>query len=283
MKLCSFSHAGVASVGIVKGDSVIDLSPVLVDRGITSLRGLLEANLLGALTDILESNPPMIPLTEVEFEPVIPDPGKILCIGINYHAHKVETGNPDYAYPMFFTRYPESQVGHNRPMLKPRETERLDYEGELAVIIGKEGRRISQEDALSHIAGYACYIDGSVRDFQRHTTQYLPGKTFVGTGAFGPHMVTADEIPDPTKLHLQTRVNGMVMQDTDTDLMINPIPVLIEYISKAIPLKPGDVLVTGTPGGVGDKRKPPVYLFAGDTVEVEISGIGTLTNVIYDD
>lgn len=283
MKLCTFTHAGLTSFGIIKNDGVIDLSPFFSGKEVASLRELLEKDMLDICADIAESKSPSIPLADIQYEPVIPNPGKIICVGINYHAHKVETGNPDYAYPMLFTRYPESQVGHHRPMLKARETERLDYEGELAVIIGKEGRRISQANALSHVAGYSCYNDGSVRNFQRHTTQFLPGKTFVGTGAFGPHMVTADEIPDPTKLHLQTRLNGTVMQDTYTSLMINSIPVLIEYISTAVPLKPGDVLVTGTPGGVGDKRTPPVYLFAGDTIEVEISKIGTLTNQVFDD
>lgn len=283
MKLCTFTHQGQTSFGLVKDNGVIDLSPHFSGRGITSLKELIAAGLVDDCNAIEASTDADFALTDIDLEPVIPDPGKILCVGINYHEHKIETGNPDYVYPMFFARYPESQVGHNRPMLKARETERLDYEGEMAVIIGKEGRRISQEDALSHVAGYSCYNDGSVRDFQRHTTQFLPGKTFVGTGAFGPWMVTSDEITDPSKLHLQTRLNGRVMQDVDTELMINSIPVLIEYISKALPLKVGDVLVTGTPGGVGDKRKPPVYMFDGDTVEVEISGIGILRNKIEND
>ena len=168
-------------------------------------------------------------------------------------------------------------------MLKPRESERLDFEGEMAVIIGKTGRRISQEDALSHVVGYSCYNDGSVRNYQRHTSQFLPGKTFVGTGGFGPWMVTADEIPDPSKLTLETRLNGETVQSVSTDLMINSIPALIEYISTVLPIKPGDVIVSGTPGGVGDKRTPPLYMFENDVVEVEISGIGILRNTIKND
>ena len=184
---------------------------------------------------------------------------------------------------MLFTRYPESQVGHEQAMLKPRETERFDFEGEMAVIIGKKGRRISRQDALSHVAGYSCYNDGSVRNFQRHTTQYLAGKSFVGTGGFGPWMVTADEIPDPSKLTLETRLNGETVQSTTTDLMINSVPAIIEYISTVLPICPGDVIVSGTPGGVGDKRTPPLYMFEGDVVEVQISGIGTLRNTIEND
>jgi len=168
-------------------------------------------------------------------------------------------------------------------MLKPKETERLDYEGEMAVIIGTGGRRIKRADALSHVAGYSCFNDGSVRDWQRHTTQFMPGKNFVGTGPFGPWMVTSDEIPDPGALELTTRLNDQVVQNVTTDLMINPVPVLIEYISTVFPLSPGDVIVSGTPGGVGDKREPPLYMNAGDIVEVEISSIGTLRNTIVDD
>lgn len=283
MKLCTFTHNGNTSFGAQTDAGIVDLAPHFADKGVSDLKGLLEAGLVNEAAGIVDSVSNTIAVDAIDYEPVIPNPGKILCVGINYHAHRLETGRPETTYPMFFARYPESQVGHNQPMLRPRETERLDYEGEMAVIIGKEGRRISQEDALSHVAGYSCYNDGSVRNFQRHTSQFLPGKTFVGTGAFGPYMVTADEIPDPGKLHLQTRLNGEVMQDVDTELMINTIPQIIEYISKAVPLKVGDVIVSGTPGGVGDKREPPVYMWAGDTVEVEISGIGTLTNVIKDD
>ena len=151
------------------------------------------------------------------------------------------------------------------------------------MIIGKEGRRIPEADALSHVAGYACYNDGSVRDWQKHTHQFMPGKTFAGTGGFGPFMVTADEIPDPTKLHLQTRLNGQVVQDTDVSLLITSIPKLIAYCSTILPLLPGDVIVSGTPGGVGARRTPPLFMRDGDVCEVEISGIGTLTNPVRDE
>jgi len=283
MRLCSFKNAGKSRFGMVMDEVVVDLSGPMKDRRVHSIRGLLEAGALDDCQELLVSNPTAYELTDIEFEPVIPNPGKILCVGINYHAHKIETGNPDYKYPMFFPRYADCLVGHQQAMLKPRETQRLDFEGEMAVIIGKSGRRIKREDALSHVAGYACFNDASVRDWQRHTTQFMPGKNFVGTGGFGPWMVTSDEIPDPSVLELTTRLNEEVVQNTTTDLMINPIPVLIEYISTVFPLRPGDVIVSGTPGGVGDKREPPLYMHAGDVVEVEISGIGTLRNTIEDD
>ncbi|MBT5032321.1 MAG: fumarylacetoacetate hydrolase family protein, partial [Proteobacteria bacterium] len=208
MKLCTFTHQGIDGFGVVKDGEVADLTEALSGEGITDLRGLIGAGLLGSCEKMAQSITARYALKDIEFKPVIPNPGKIICLGINYHSHKVETGNPDNEYPMLFTRYPESQIGHLEPLLRPRESDKLDYEGELAVIIGKSGRRIKQEDALSHVAGYSCYNDGSVRDWQHHTTQFLAGKTFVGTGPFGPWMVTTDEIPDPSQLHLETRLNG---------------------------------------------------------------------------
>ena len=276
MKLVSFRRNGVPGYGIVKGDGVVDLStrfpnaPTLKD--LLASDGLDEARAVsGAAT---------FPLSEITFEPVIPNPAKIICVGLNYRDHVAETGRTETAFPTLFPRYPASQVGHGQPILKPRESDVLDYEGELAVIVGKGGRRISETEALEHVAGYSCYNDGSVRDWQYHTGQFMAGKTFVATGGFGPWMVTADEIPDPSKLSLTTRLNGQVMQSTTTDLMITPVPALIAYISTILPLEAGDVIVSGTPAGVGFKRKPPVLMKDGDTVEVEISEIGTLTNPV---
>ncbi len=283
MKLSTYTYQGNISVGVVNDDKIINLAPFISNKGIQDLKGILEASLLAECEAYASEQKTEIAFADVNFEPVIPNPGKIICVGINYHAHKIETGNPDYEYPMLFTRYPESQVGHEQPMLKPRETERLDFEGEMAVIIGKTGRRINRADALSYVAGYACYNDGSVRNYQRHTSQFLPGKNFVGTGGFGPYMVTSDEIPDPSKLTLETRLNGNTVQSVTTNLMINSVPALIEYISTVLPINPGDVIVSGTPGGVGDKRTPPLYMFEGDVVEVEISGVGLLRNTIKND
>jgi 2-keto-4-pentenoate hydratase/2-oxohepta-3-ene-1,7-dioic acid hydratase in catechol pathway len=214
--------------------------------------------------------------------PLIADPGKILCIGLNYEMHRQETGRAESAQPTVFTRFGSSQVGHNQPMVKPKESDKFDYEGELAVIIGKRGRRVSEGDALGIIAGYSCFNDGSVRDWQRHTSQFTPGKNFAASGAFGPCLVTADEIPDPTRLSLYTRLNGNVMQETTTDHMIFDIPRLIAYISTWTELLPGDVIATGTPGGVGAARDPQVFMKPGDVVEVDISGVGVLRNPIVE-
>jgi 2-keto-4-pentenoate hydratase/2-oxohepta-3-ene-1,7-dioic acid hydratase in catechol pathway len=185
--------------------------------------------------------------------------------------------------PVLFVRFGGSVVGHGRPLLKPRESEQFDYEGELAVIIGKRARRVGRDRALDYVAGYSCFNDGSVRDYQRHSAQFTPGKNFHASGAFGPWLVTTEEIPDPRKLTLTTRLNGSVMQHESVAELCFDVPQLIEYCSTWTQLEPGDVIVTGTPGGVGAGRKPPVWMKAGDTVEVEISGIGVLRNAVTAD
>ncbi len=177
-------------------------------------------------------------------------------------------------------RVSTSQTGHEQPLLCPRESTSLDYEGEIAVIIGKPGRRITEADAWKHVAGYSCYNDGSVRDWQRHTSQFTPGKNFAATGAFGPWMVTTEEIEPGATLSLTTRLNGQVMQQATTHMMIFPIPRLIAYCSTFVPLESGDVIVTGTPGGVGARRNPPIFMKPGDVVEVEVDRIGCLRNTI---
>jgi len=214
------------------------------------------------------------------FLPVIPNPGKIICVGLNYEEHRVETGRDKTESPALFIRVPESQVGHHQPIVMPPESTHLDYEGEIAVIIGKPGRRISQEKSWQHVAGYACYNDGSIRDWQRHTLQWTAGKNFRRTGGFGPWMTTRGEIKDGEELTLETRLNGQVMQHATTEQMIHRIPRLINYISTFTTLEPGDVIVTGTPGGVGARRDPPVWMKAGDTVEIEVSKVGVLVNTI---
>ncbi|MFD2176652.1 fumarylacetoacetate hydrolase family protein [Veronia pacifica] len=276
MKLCSFRTDAQASFGVVIEGGIIDLGR-RVDA--TSLREFIADDGLSKASAFL-SEEPDYQFDEVEHLPVITNPDKIICVGLNYHAHISETGREETPNPVLFSRFSGSQIGHQQPMLKPLESDKFDYEGELAVIIGKECRRVSEDDALSVVAGYACYNDGSVRDWQKHTHQFMPGKTFYATGPFGPWMVTADEIPDPSKLHLQTRLNGEVMQDTTTDLMIASIPRLISYCSTILPLLPGDVIVSGTPGGVGARRTPPVFMKEGDVCEIEISNIGILRNII---
>jgi 2-keto-4-pentenoate hydratase/2-oxohepta-3-ene-1,7-dioic acid hydratase in catechol pathway len=281
MRLASFTSGGRDSYGIVEGDTILDVGAVLAVEA-PDLRAALAqgpTSGLAAAADRAER----LALDGLRFLPVIPNPSKILCIGINYATHIAETGKPKPDYPMIFTRFAGSQVGHGQPMLRPRESVKFDYEGELAVIIGRRGRRIARDRALAHVAGYACYNDGSIRDWQRHTTQFIPGKNFPATGGFGPWMVTADEIPDPARLTLATRLNGQVMQEAPVSDLVFDVPALIEYCSTFTELEPGDVIITGTTGGVGAYREPPVWLKPGDIVEVEISGIGTLSNPVAQD
>jgi 2-keto-4-pentenoate hydratase/2-oxohepta-3-ene-1,7-dioic acid hydratase in catechol pathway len=278
MRLATFRTAKGASFGAVTDKGIVDLGKRLGG----DLKACLQKNLLQEAKKHL-SQPADFKLGEVTWLPVIPNPGKIVCVGLNYEEHRKETGRDKTEQPALFLRVPDSQIGHLQPMLRPRESTHLDFEAEIALIIGKSGRRISHQDYSSHIAGYACYNDGSVRDWQRHTVQWTAGKNFVGTGAFGPWMVTADEIPPGTKLTLSCRLNGEQMQHADTDMMIFKFPKLIEYISAFTPLEPGDVIVTGTPGGVGSRRTPPLWMKPGDTVEIEIDKVGVLSNKVEQD
>lgn len=281
MKLVSFIANGAPSYGVVKDGGVIDLGRRLGARGLTTLRQLLAAD--GGLAEaaaLALSEKPDHALDGLQLAPVIPDPDKIICVGMNYRDHVAEVGRTVTEKPSLFARFAGSQVGHLQPMIKPTVSDQFDYEGEIAIVIGKTGRHISEADALGYIAGYSCYNEGSIRDWQRHTTQFLAGKTFAGTGAFGPWLVTSDEIPDPTVLSLKTRLNGVELQNTTADKLITSIPELIAYCSTILPLIPGDVVVTGTPGGVGLKRTPPLFMKAGDIVEVEVSGIGVLRNPV---
>ncbi len=281
MKVISFEHQGRASYGVVGDGGVIDAGAALKERYAT-LRALLEGDALGELAAVAEGASALAALDEVSFLPVIPDPGKIILVGLNYESHRLETGRPESPYPSLFSRTAETLVGHGQPMVKPRVSDQLDFEGEFAIIIGRGGRDISEADALERIAGYSCLNDGSVRDWQRHTSQWLPGKNFVGTGGFGPWMVSADELTDPTACTLVTRLNGEEVQRGATDDFIYTIPFLMNYISTFTTLQPGDVISTGTPGGVGNAREPKLFMKAGDVIEVEISGIGTLTNPIVE-
>jgi 2-keto-4-pentenoate hydratase/2-oxohepta-3-ene-1,7-dioic acid hydratase in catechol pathway len=220
------------------------------------------------------------PFDCVEMLPVITHPDKIICVGINYRSHREETKRAASDHPAIFTRFADTQIGHEAPIVIPGVAEMFDYEGELAVIIGRRADRVGADEALSHVAGISCYNDHSVREWQRHTGQWTPGKNFPGTGAFGPWMTTLDEISDLSAVRLVTRVNGDVRQDATVDQMIFSVSELIEYISTFTPLSPGDVIVTGTPGGVGLFRDPPEFLNPGDVVEVEIDHVGTLRNTV---
>ena len=274
MKYASFKTPdGRSSYGAVEGDSVIDLGashPQLL-----TLKDFIGSDELGAAP-----SGPRLKLAEIRLLPVIPNPGKIICVGLNYQDHVQEMNRPDSEKPVLFMRSANSQIAHGEPLVRAKVTEKLDYEGELAVIIGKPGRYIPKGEALSHVAGYACYNDGTARDWQRHTHHWTPGKNFDGTGAFGPWMMTSDAIKDRSATYLTTRVNGLQVQRASLAQMIFSIEDLIEYISGYTSLETGDVIVTGTPGGVGDKRKPPAYLNAGDKVEVEIDGVGLLENTV---
>jgi acylpyruvate hydrolase len=227
---------------------------------------------------------PTIELDAVRLLPPVPVPPKILCVGLNYDDHLEESGLKKPAYPEIFARFATSLIGHQEPIRRPRESKSLDYEAELAVVIGKSGRRIAQEQALDHVAGYSMFNDATIRDFQLRTPQWTIGKNFDGTGAFGPSLVTPDAVPPGARgLRIQGRLNGRVMQDASTDQLIFSVPVLIEMISAAISLERGDVIITGTPGGVGAARKPPVFMKPGDIFEVEIERLGILINSVQDD
>lgn len=282
MKLASFIVQGRRSYGVIEGDQVIDLESLKPTLG-SDLKQAIGHNRLNELSPARLAGLPRIPLAEVTFLPVIPNPGKVLCIGINYATHVRETGREMPTYPMIFTRFADSQTAHLQPIVRPTVSHKLDFEGELAVVIGKAARHVKPADALDYVAGYACYNDGSVRDWQKHTIQFVPGKNFPSTGGFGPWLVTGDEIGDPQDLELTTRLNGEVMQHTRTSDMIFDVRQLIEYCSTFTELAPGDVIVTGTTGGVGAFREPPVWMKPGDQVEVEIARIGTLRNSIVDE
>ncbi len=282
MKLLTFSRDGVESYGVSSGGGVVDLGARLSGRW-PSLLAALRDGVLDRLRDEAARRGPDFPLDEIRFLPPVPDPGRILCVGLNYRSHIEETGRRLPAYPTIFVRFPDSHVGHGEAMIRPRVSREFDFEGELAFVVGAGGRHVPASRALECVAGYSCYNDGSVRDFQRHASQFTPGKNFWHSGAFGPCMVTADEIPDPGALFLQTRLNGQVMQSAPTSDLLFDIPCLVEYISRVFPLRPGDVVSTGTTGGVGKARKPPVFLQPGDRIEVRISGIGTLANTVEDE
>jgi 2-keto-4-pentenoate hydratase/2-oxohepta-3-ene-1,7-dioic acid hydratase in catechol pathway len=281
MRFASYEFLGRASFGQIEEDEIIDLGPE--SGGWTSLRALLASP--DGLPRAAAGAPrgARIPLAQVQLLPPVPDAGKIFCVGLNYDEHRVETGRPKSDHPTLFVRFPDSLVGHRGAIVRPLSSVEHDYEGELAVIIGRRARHLSEGEALSVVAGYSVFNDGSVRDWQRHTHQYTPGKNFLSSGAMGPFLVTADEVGDPSALSIETRLNGVSVQRAMTSEMIFPIPRLLAYITEFTELGPGDIIATGTPGGVGFKRTPPLFLKAGDQVEVEISRVGTLANRVVDE
>jgi len=281
MKLMSFRHAGRESFGAVVDDTVVDLAPV---SGSKTLAEFIAGERFVDRDSLISRGDP-VPLGEVTYLPVIPRPEKIVASVRNYMDHHQEALAAGLQrelsdFPPIFLRVWRSQVAHEGAIVRPNVSETLDWEGELAVIIGNAGRDISVGSAWNHVAGYSCYNDASVREFQFHAKQIAAGKNFESTGAFGPWMVTADEIEPGRELRLETRLNDEVVQSGNTGQMIFDIPHLINYASTIFTLTPGDVIITGTPSGVGFSRKPPRYMKPGDVVEVEIEAIGTLRNPI---
>ncbi|CAG9298063.1 fumarylacetoacetate hydrolase family protein [Celerinatantimonas diazotrophica] len=278
MKIASYRYAHQLSYGIVVGQSIVDAGAELRSR-YPDLKALLDA---GALHELQQRNNLLCDLSQddVSFLPVVPNPGKIFCVGMNHQQKRQEFDEHDPA-PTLFVRFADSQTGHLQPVIKPRYSQQFDYEGELAVVIGRGGYQISEQNALSHVVGYSCYMDGSARDWQH--AWFTAGKNWRCTGAFGPWLVTTDEIPYPHTLTLTTKLNGRQVQQDNTAHMIHRIPELIRYISTFSELKPGDVIITGSPGGVGKKRNPPLFLQPGDEIEVAISQIGCLRNQVTDD
>jgi 2-keto-4-pentenoate hydratase/2-oxohepta-3-ene-1,7-dioic acid hydratase in catechol pathway len=280
MRLSTVKIAGRTTWGVIEGESFRDTGAVLASR-YADLKAAITASLAGVAEAAASAT--VTPISDVEWLPVVPNPDKILCVGLNYETHRKETGRSEVENPTIFSRYANSQTGHLAPIIRPKVSTHLDFEGELAVIIGKAGRYISRAEAMDHVSGYACYNDGSVRDFQYHTHQFTPGKNFPDTGAFGPWMMTPDELGPLHELRLQTRLNGEVVQNATFAQMIFDIARQIEYCSTFTRLEAGDVIVSGTPGGVGAKRTPPLWMKPGDVVEIEIDRLGTLRNPIVDE
>ena len=278
MKLVSFTMSGGSSWGVATGTGVIDMGRRLGGR-YPSLRALLTADAIPAAAEAARTAKPDHALSEIALLPPIPDPDKIICLGNNYRAHVLEGGNRIPEHPQLFIRLANSLVGHGAPIIVPKISHELDYEVELAVVIGRGGRHIPKARALAHVAGYTCFHDASVRDIQL-THSLDAGKNFIGTGPCGPWLVTRDEIADPAKLDLKTRLNGKELQNGNSSDLIFDIPTLIAYISSFTPLVPGDIISTGTPQGVGFTRKPPIWLKPGDVVEIEVEGIGVLRNPV---
>ena len=270
MRFVCFDHGGTPALGLREGTGIRVLQgvdPWRAPEVFSDLRGAAE-----------RATGPLVERGTLTLLPPVPNPGKIVCIGLNYVDHAKEGGHPVPEYPAVFLRTRTSLSAPGAAMLLPPASDKFDYEAELAIVIGRRASRVSEAEALAHVAGYACFNDGSLRDYQKHSV--TAGKNFPHTGPLGPWLVTADEIPDPAALTLETRVNGERRQHTGTGDMMLSVPELIEYISAFTPLSPGDVIATGTPEGVAHARKPPPWLVPGDVVEVEISGIGILRNPV---
>ena len=281
MQYASFlATDGSETWGLVIDETTYDLGPTGLNLAAT-IRESIEKGIFG--TDIDVTGAPARPESEITFLPSLTNPGKIICIGVNYRAHQEESGKTGQTAPTVFTRFADTQMGHLVDAVKPTSTTKFDYEGEMALVIGKEAWHVSEEDAWDHIAGYACYNDFSVRDWQKAASQWIPGKNFPTTGGFGPYLVPAADLGDVNNLTLETRVNGETRQKASVADLYFTIPQLMAYVTGFTKLNPGDVIVTGTPGGVGLFWGEGGLLNAGDVVEVEITGLGTLRNTVVDE
>jgi len=278
MKLLSFAADGKDWFGVLRDDAVVTLNDKLAQP---DLRAALAAGAMDQIRAIAQRAAPDRKLADIRFLPVIPRPGKILCAGINYRSHAAEMSRELPKQPSMFIRFADTLTGHGGELIRPKVSDHFDFEGELALVIGKGGRHIAPDRALEHVAGYTCFVDGSVRDYQKFSV--TSGKNFLGTGPLGPWLVTRDEIPDPGRLTLTTRLNGKQVQRSPTDLLSYSFPQIIAFCSNFTALSPGDVISTGTPEGVGHSRKPPLWMKAGDTLEVEITGIGVLRAYVVDE
>ena len=284
MRLIAFSREnGEPALGLRAGEEVVDLTTLGLPSTLREL--LTRAAGLATVQAASSRATTRIPLSKIRYLPPIIDPAKAIAVGLNYVDHAAESPYKDAPkYPVLFHRFPQSWVAHGQPLVRPRVSEQFDYEGEMVVVIGKPGRYIAKSRALEHVAGYSIFNDGSIRDYQFKSTQWMMGKNFDATGAFGPEFVSADELPPAAAgLQLRTRVNGNVLQNANTRDMIFDVPTLVSVCSEAMTLSPGDIIISGTPSGVGFARKPPIFLKAGDTCEIEIEGIGTLRNSVVDE
>ncbi|ALK95429.1 5-oxopent-3-ene-1,2,5-tricarboxylate decarboxylase [Massilia sp. WF1] len=287
MKFTSYRKGNEARLAVVDGDTLVDLNRVLPEVPSDARAALLAGvDLVAAGRRALELAGPgeRLSLAGAALAPVVPEPGKTVCLGLNYYDHAAESGRDKPVYPWFFLRSTTSLLAHGEASPRPRVSEKFDYEAELAVVIGKRARHVKREDALDYVFGYACFNDISVRDYQKRTPQWTIGKNFDRTGAFGPVLVSADELPPGgAGLAIQSRLNGEVMQDANTRDMIWDVAETIALLTECLTLEPGDVIAMGTPAGVGQSRTPPVWMKPGDTIEVEIEGVGLLVNKIEDE
>jgi acylpyruvate hydrolase len=284
VRLITFLHEGQEQIGVRHNDQVIPVAG-LSSAFEGNIVSLLRHDQLDELTSRMQDfDGSGIPLDEIQYLPLLPRPGKVICIGRNYAAHAAEGGADTPKYPEIFFRGATSLVAHQASIIRPQCSEMLDYEGEFAFVVGKPCRHATLDNALEHIAGYTLFNDATLRDYQRFSTQWTIGKNFDGTGAFGPELVTCDELPEGLQgLSLVTRLNGQEMQNGRIDDLVFPVRQLVVMLSECLTLEPGDVVVTGTPAGVGFARKPPVWMKAGDTIEVEVAGLGTLQNSVEDE